>query len=152
MVQNTSVIVFGASGNVGQYIVPALVKANVKTTVATRPVSKATFTEQVKVVTANYESLDNLTSIIRGHDVVVSLVTAKAVSSQKLLVDAAIAAGATYFIPSEFGHDPNNEAVVPLLPIFNAKREVAADLREKEAQGLSWTGLTTAMFFDWVSP
>lgn len=143
-------IVFGAGGNVGQHIIPALLKAGVPTTVATRSSSKATFSDQVSVVIADYDDLESLTSAIRGHDVVVALVPERAATAQKLLPDAAVAAGATYFLPSEYGHDANNEGVTSLLPIFTEKRAVKAHLKKKEKDGLSWTGLTTALFFDWV--
>jgi uncharacterized protein YbjT (DUF2867 family) len=151
MSQNHSVIIFGASGNVGQYVVPGLLNAGIETTVATRAGSTATFPGQAAVVTADYDSKENLVSLIRGHEVVISLVAARVAASQKLLIDAAIEAGAKLFIPSEFGHDATNEAITPLLPIFNLKRDVAAYLREKESKGLAWTGITTALFFDWVS-
>jgi uncharacterized protein YbjT (DUF2867 family) len=144
-------IVFGAGGNVGQHVIPALLKAGVPTTVATRPSSNATFSDQVKVVTADYDDQESLTSAIRGHDVVIALVPGRAAAAQKLLPDAAVAAGATYFLPSEYGHDATNEEITPLLPIFAEKRAVTAHLKRKEKEGLSWTGLTTALFFDWVS-
>ena len=146
------VIVFGASGNVGQYIVPALLRANVATTVSTRPGSKATFPDGVKVIKTDLGDSKSLVDAIRGHDVVIALVPAREASAQKLLPDAAVAAGAKYFLPSEYGHDATNEEITPYLPIFAEKRAVTAYLREKEKQGLSWTGITTALFFDWGLP
>jgi NAD(P)-dependent dehydrogenase (short-subunit alcohol dehydrogenase family) len=150
MTNVASVIVFGASGNVGHYVVPALLEAGVKVTVATRADSTASFPPGAQVATADYKSLASLTSIIRGHESVISLVGPAALTDQKHLIDAAIAAGATYFIPSEFGHDVTDERVVPLLPVANAKRAVTAYLCEKEKEGLSWTSIVTALFFDWV--
>ena len=143
-------LIFGAGGNVGQHVLPALLKANVPVTVASRPGSKSVFPDTVKVVTAHYDDQKSLTDAIRGHDIVVALVPGRAAATQHLLPDAAVAAGATYFLPSEYGHDATNHSITPLLSIFNEKRAVTAYLREKEKQGLSWTGITTALFFDWV--
>ena len=151
MASHPKVIVFGASGNVGNYIVPALIEAKVPTTVVTRASSKATFPSGVTIATADYNSLESLTSVIKGHDVVVSLVAARASSSQELVVDAAVAAGATYFLPSEYGHDGENEEINRLLPHFSKKGAVREHLKTKEKDGLTWTSLFTALFFDWVS-
>jgi saccharopine dehydrogenase-like NADP-dependent oxidoreductase len=152
MATDNSVIVFGASGNVGQYLVPALVSAGVKVTVVSREGSTSTLSyENVFVAKADYNSQDSLISIIRGHGAVISLLSAGVLGLQKNLIDAAIATGVTYFIPSEYGHDTTNEEIVPLLPAFSAKREIVAYLKEKEKDGLSWTSPITALFFDWVN-
>src|ERR1700712_4660903 len=117
MASSNSVVVFGASGNVGQYAVPALLKASVKVTVVTRKGSNTAFTyENATVATVDYSSHSELVSIIRGHASVISLLSAGALPLQRSLIDAAIEAGATFFIPSEFGHDTTSEDVTSLLP------------------------------------
>jgi saccharopine dehydrogenase-like NADP-dependent oxidoreductase len=151
MASNNPVVIFGASGNVGQYVVPALLKAGVKVTVVTRKGSNTTLSnENATLATADYSSQSELVSIIRGHGSVISLLSAGAVSLQRNLIDAAIEAGATFFIPSEFGHDTTNEEVTSLLPIFSGKTGITTYLQEKEKDGLNWTGIITALFFDWV--
>ncbi|KIW00988.1 uncharacterized protein PV09_07508 [Verruconis gallopava] len=146
---STSAILFGAGGNVGKAVLPALLEAGVNVTVATRQDSKSTFPGSVKVVTTNYESVEDLTSIIRGNDAVISLVNTAALSKELLLVDAAAAAGASLFIPSQFGHDTSDDRIAPLLPIFGKKQQTVARLKEKEKDGLTWTAIITALFFDW---
>lgn len=151
MASSDSVIIFGASGNVGQYVVPALLKAGVKITVVTRKGSNTAFSyENVTVAITDYSSQSELVTIVRGHASVISFLSGGALPLQKNLIDAAVEAGATYFIPSEFGHDTTNEDVTTLLPIFSAKTGIIAYLEEREKDGLNWTIIITALFFDWV--
>jgi NAD(P)-dependent dehydrogenase (short-subunit alcohol dehydrogenase family) len=151
MASSNSVVIFGASGNVGQYVVPALLKAGVKVTVVTRKGSNTAFSyENATVATTDYRSQSELVSIIRGHASVISILSAGALSLQRDLIDAAIEAGATLFIPSEFGHDTTNEDVTSLLPILSVKSGITTYLQEREKDGLSWIGIITALFFDWV--
>jgi NAD(P)-dependent dehydrogenase (short-subunit alcohol dehydrogenase family) len=151
MASRNSVVIFGASGTVGQYVVPALLKAGVKVTVVTRTGSNTAFSyENATVATADYSSQSELVSIIRGHASVISFLSGGALSLQRNLIDAAIEGGATFFIPSEFGHDNTNKDVTSLLPIFSVKSGIITYLQEKEKDGLSWTSIITALFFDWV--
>ncbi|OQO02821.1 hypothetical protein B0A48_11104 [Cryoendolithus antarcticus] len=153
MASNNRVIVFGASGNVGQFVIPALHKAGVDITVVTRTESKtASSYDFARTATTDYASQSDLVSIIRGHASVISLLSAGVLELQRSIIDAAVEAGATLFIPSEFGHDTTNEDVSRLLPVFGAKAGIIEYLREKEKDGLSWTGIITALFFDWGLP
>lgn len=151
MASSNSVVIFGASGNVGQYVVPALLKAGVKVTVIARKGSNTAFSyENVTAVTTDYSSQSELVSIIRGHESVISFLSGGALQLQRNLIDAAIEAGATFFIPSEFGHDTTNEDVTSLLPIISVKSGINTYLQEREKDGLSWASIITALFFDWV--
>lgn len=151
MATSNSVVIFGASGNVGKFAVPALLKAGAKVTLVTRKGSKTTFQyENATGVTADYSYQSELVSIIRGHEAVISLLSVEALSLQRSLIDAAVKARATLFIPSEFGHDTNNEEVTSLLPVLGVKTEIIEYLQEREKDGLNWTGIITALFFDWV--
>lgn len=86
-----------------------------------------------------------------GQDAIISTVGAAAFLDQKILIDAAIKAKVQRFIPSEFSSNTQSAAVRDLLPVFEAKLEVTRYLEEKEATGLSWTGLAVGPLFDWVS-
>lgn len=61
----------------------------------------------VSTVTANFEDKQSLTDALRGQDAVVCCVPggATAFEPMKLLIDASIAAGVKFFIPSEFVSD-----------------------------------------------
>jgi hypothetical protein len=81
---------------------------------------------------------------------VISAVGATGFGEQKKLIDAAIAAGVSRFIPSEFSSDALNDVVLKLLPLFGQKREVIEYLRSKESDSFTWTGIATSGLFDWV--
>lgn len=64
-----------------------------------------------------------------------------------------MATGVKRFIPSEFGSNTLNARVVELFsPALDLKVSVLKYLKEQESRGLSWTGIATGPFFDWVSP
>lgn len=140
-----------ASGNIGEIIVPVLLASGLAVTAVTRENSNTTFPPGAKVVTTDYHSLDSLTSILQGIDAVVSLVGPQGIVHQNRMIDAAVAAGVKYFLPSEFGHDYNNPRVFSLVPGFAAKKAVIQYLETKEKEGLSWTMIITGLWFDWVS-
>lgn len=98
----------------------------------------------------DYASYDSLLSVFTGQDAVVSVVGAPGVPAQKVAVDAAIAAGVKRFIPSEFGVNTRQVRDLPIGKILQGKIGVVDYLKEKEAEGLTWTGISTGLFFDWV--
>jgi hypothetical protein len=67
------------------------------------------------------------------------------------MIDAAIQAGVKRFLPSELSANGIAKAARELVPPFQQKWEVLEYLKEKEGQGLSWTGLATGPLLDWVS-
>lgn len=84
-------------------------------------------------------------------DAVVSLVGHQGIQHERRMIDAAVAAGVKYFIPSEFGHDSSDPTVRSYLPIMVQKNAVMEYLKTKEKDGLSWTMIVTGLWFDWVS-
>lgn len=91
---------------------------------------------------------DQLVAALKGQDAVVQVAFADPAKS-KTLIDAAIKAEVKTIIPSEFGSDTSEDAVVQSLPFFAQKREVLDYLRTKESSGLTWSGIITGAFFDW---
>ncbi|KFY10925.1 hypothetical protein V491_07404, partial [Pseudogymnoascus sp. VKM F-3775] len=119
-----NVAVAAASGNLGPSILKALVDSNLfSITVLTRPSSNHKFPPSVTVLPVDYSSTTSLTSALTGQDAVIALFGAETLTLQLPLLDAAIAAGVTRFIPSEFGSDTLNEHVKG-LPVFAKKIEV----------------------------
>jgi uncharacterized protein YbjT (DUF2867 family) len=102
----------------------------------------------VKVIRANYESLDSLKEAFQGQDVVMSLVAGVALGDQNKLIDAAIAAGVQRFLPSEYGSDTADPRLIAAVPISAAKSGTVEYLKSKESE-LSWTSVITGPFFDW---
>ena len=145
-----TVALAGASGNLGPAILNQLVAENFTVTVLTRADSKATFPAAVKVVRADYESLDSLTYALIGQDAFVSSLASLAIGVQILLIDAAVAAGVKRFIPSEFGSNSRNE-LARKLPVYAEKVKVQGYLAQKakENEHFTYTCVFNSAFFDW---
>jgi len=144
-----NVIIAGAGGNLGSVAITAFLKSNLNVSVLSREDSKATFPEGVKVIKASYTK-ESLVPALKGQDAVISFVSSSAAGDdgQVALVEAAVEAGVSRYIPSEFGHNTNNDKVRAIVPLFNSKRKIVELLKTKESQ-LSWTGIVTGLFFDW---
>lgn len=119
----------------------------------TRAASTSKFPDGVPVKRVDYGSSDALKAAFAGQDAVVSIVGFPGVAGQKLAVDAALAAGVKRFIPSEFGINTRKVRGTTIGKILADKIAVVDYLQEKAEQnpGFTWTGLSTGLFFDWVS-
>lgn len=115
-----------------------------------RESSKATFPSSVKVLNADYSSLESLTQALKGQDAVVSAVGPEGLLGQALIFDAANAAGVKRFIPSEYGCDTSNEKTSQ-LPVFGYKVATAKHLETRVAEGAdtTYTLLYSGPFLDW---
>ncbi|KAL4759382.1 aromatic alcohol reductase [Aspergillus foveolatus] len=143
-----NITLVGASGSVGQILLTALLKASdFNITVLARSSSTASFPASVTVRKSDF-SLADLRGALTGQDAVISAVGATAFAEQKKLIDAAVAAGVSRFIPSEFSAESQNDTVLALLPLFGQKKEVIDYLKTKERH-LSWTGIACSGLFDW---
>ncbi|KAH8799531.1 isoflavone reductase family protein-like protein CipA [Flagelloscypha sp. PMI_526] len=141
------VMLLGAGGNLGPAVLDAfLASKTFEVTVLTRPSSKSTFPPGVDVVKAEY-TLPELQAAFTGQDVVISMVGGSAFTAQKIIVDAAIAAGVKRFFPSEFGALINDKAIA-FAPVLQEKKNVVDYLISKESS-ISWTAIQTNAFFDW---
>lgn len=93
---------------------------------------------------------DSLVGAFQGQDALVCAIPTVQIEEQRQIIDAAVAAEVKRFLPSEFGTDTSVEGLGEMASFFAAKQEVVAYLREKEAEGLSWTALYTGPWIDWV--
>ncbi|KAL8770505.1 MAG: hypothetical protein Q9209_003760 [Squamulea sp. 1 TL-2023] len=145
-----NVIIIGASGNVGNPIVNALLKAGFNVTALTRKSSSAKFPSEVKVETVDddYPS-GQLVAAFKGQDAVINLLPPISVEQHNSIADAAAEAGVKRFIPSEFGGDTSNPKVLELVPMFASKSAITEYLKTKESSGLTWTAVINGAFFDW---
>ena len=119
------------------------------TTVLSREGSSSTFALRVKVLRANYNSIDSLKTALRGQDVVVSLVAGSALGDQKTFIHAAIAAGVKRFLPLEFGSNTTDAHTRAIVPMYESKVETVNYLKRKESE-ISWASIVTGPFFDWT--
>ena len=89
-----------------------------------------------------------MVTALKGQDAIVQVVYTD-VPRTKVLIDAAIKAGVKRFVPSEFGIDKSDPAVVQKVPFLGSKQEIQDYLKSKEESGLTWSGIITGGFFDW---
>lgn len=62
-----------------------------------------------------------------------------------------MAAGVKRFIPAEYGVNTIHKTVLPLFSgAMDVKMNVLEHLKKQEGKGLSWTGIATGPFFDWL--
>ncbi|KAH8817652.1 isoflavone reductase [Flagelloscypha sp. PMI_526] len=143
----SSVTVVGASGNVGPVIIDALL-ATKKFTVSAfiRQESKSTFPSEVNVVKGDYTQ-SSLEKALKGQDAVICTIGIGGFHVQKVVVDAAIAAGVKRFFPSDFVTDVT-EKTIAFAPLSKDKQDVIDYLISKEDY-ISWTVIKTSAFFDW---
>ncbi|KAH8812110.1 NmrA-like family protein [Xylogone sp. PMI_703] len=126
-----NVIVLGASGNMGPYVLSSLKEFGFHISVVTRPSSSVSFPPDVTV-----------------HKIL--LIAAIDVAIQKKVIDAAVTAGVRRFLPSEYGGDTSLPEIEKFTAFAGGKKEVLAYLKSKEVNGLAWTAIYTGPFFDWL--
>jgi uncharacterized protein YbjT (DUF2867 family) len=145
-----NVILLGATGDTGKYILPALLAdSNFNVTVLSRINSNAIFPSNVKVIKVDYSDKNALTKALVGQDVIISTVGGEGLFDNfgTTLVEAAIDAGVKWFIPSEFGTD-YDDPIATTIPPLASKLAVAKLLRENQSR-INHTFITTGMFLDW---
>jgi len=130
-----SFAIIGA-GNVGGFIVEELLKQKVtgaidEITIVSRPGSrdkdqnKSFAARGVRIASAEYTDVPALTTALAGVHVVISTISLMAIDVQVPIAQAAKAAGASVFLPSEFGGPTEN-----LQGLLGGKGTLHAKLRE----------------------
>ncbi|EEA28490.1 hypothetical protein PMAA_032980 [Talaromyces marneffei ATCC 18224] len=93
-----NVTLVGGTGHLGSFVLDKLLasdKFNVQ--ILQRTSSSSAYAPTVKVVRADFEDPQSLTAVLKGGNAVVSTVGEKGILGQRLLIDAAIAAGLFVF-------------------------------------------------------
>jgi NAD(P)-dependent dehydrogenase (short-subunit alcohol dehydrogenase family) len=137
--QIRNVAIVGASGTVGAPILSALLAAGHKTTVLTRPASKANFPSAVTTHVGDYNDEDFAVKALRGQDVLILALGYMAADAQTPLIKAAAKAGVPYVVPCEFGSDPTHPKLNAEIQLMNVKapyRKLIEDLGVS-----SWVGI-----------
>lgn len=151
----TSVLVAGATGDLGRRIVRDLLTHDTRIRVLTRPgggTAAALYgaNERIDIVTAAYTDPTALTQALSGTDVVVSAVSGTRpviVDAQRALLAAAVAAGVPRFIPSDYSSDYRQIALGSNRN-FELRREFAADL---DAAPIQVTSVLNGAFADMLT-
>lgn len=149
----TKVALAGATGNLGPFILNALLDAGFTVTVLSRKggnSSKVPQNPNVTIKEVDYTSVESLKSAIQGVEVVISNVGSEALGAQNPLIDASVAAGVKRFLPSEFGSNLGNSNTAA-LPVFGAKVSTAKYLEEVAAKNpnFTYTLVYNGPFLDW---
>ncbi|KAL8786533.1 MAG: hypothetical protein Q9195_008164 [Heterodermia aff. obscurata] len=145
------VLIAGASGNLGPFVLDALSQDSQFTvSVLSRKGSKSTFPSHITVhqVSESYDE-EELLPILKGQDAVVSLIRPGQQKVIKSLVNASVKAGVKRFIPGEFGSNSVPEGVRAAVPWLQNKLDMVNYLKSKESEGLTWTSVICGAFFDW---
>jgi uncharacterized protein YbjT (DUF2867 family) len=151
----TSVLVAGATGDLGSRIVRELLLLDTHVRVLTRGGSSRAaeqFADQdrVEVVVADYGDRDALLRALAGVEVVVSAVSGTRsviVDAQRALLAAAVDAGVQRFVPSDYAAD--YRSVTPgTNRNFELRREFAADV---DAASIRATSVLNGAFADMLT-
>jgi uncharacterized protein YbjT (DUF2867 family) len=151
----TSVLVAGATGDLGQRIVRDLLTHDTRIRVLTRPGSGAAAAlydanDRIDIVTAAYTDPAALVTAVTDADVIVSAVSGTRpviVDAQRALLAAAVAAGVPHFIPSDYSSDYRQIALGSNRN-FELRREFAADL---DAAPIQVTSVLNGAFADMLT-
>ncbi len=151
----TTVLVAGATGDLGGRIVRELLLHDTRVRVLTRPGSgraQELFGDRTRVdiVEADYADPVALTSALLGVDAVVSAVSGTApviIDAQRALLDAAVRAGVRRFIPSDYSSDYRRIALGSNRN-FELRRQFAADV---DAAPIRATSVLNGAFTDMLT-
>ncbi|MFD2325892.1 NmrA family NAD(P)-binding protein [Mucilaginibacter galii] len=135
----TTILVAGATGNLGGRIVKALLEQGANVRALVRHNSDESKVEHLKqsrvdVVTADMNNLEELTKACEGVACVVSVLQGLhdvIVDTQTLLLNAAVAAGVPRFIPSDFSTD-----FTQIAPGENRNFDLRREFKERLDQAL----------------
>ncbi|KAL8397278.1 hypothetical protein RB594_004119 [Gaeumannomyces avenae] len=140
--QGRKIAIVGASGNVGDPTVAALLAEGIHTvTVITRPDSSATFPAGVaRVERGSYSDAEFLAGALAGQDALVLLLGFTSMEQQEPLIRAAARAGVKVVLPTEFGSDTEPTPLLEQIPLLQAKKR-PRDLIE--FLGMTWIAVVT---------
>ncbi|KAK2789975.1 hypothetical protein FQN52_005783 [Onygenales sp. PD_12] len=139
----------GATGNLGPSVLDELLNAGFDVTVLTRNGSNHKFDARAKVAEVNYDSIDSLKSALAGHDALVNTLGSIGRDVHLRLIDAAVAAGVSRILPSEFGSDTTNPKASK-LPVYADKVAVQEHLKKIAREtDTSYTFVINGPFLDW---
>lgn len=164
------ILLIGSTGTIGTAIRTALVsqtskfkRIGVLTTTASLEKKKDVFdglqSEGLEIVLSDLDDKESLTKALKGRtsvrvisdrigwDTIICALAPPAVPKQKTVIDAAVAAGISRFVPSEFGFDlstPFNS----VQPSYKGKVAIETYLKEKAAENpkFSYTFISNGVF------
>jgi hypothetical protein len=142
---------------VGKPVVQALLAAGFKVTAITRQDSTATFPEGVEIRKVALDYMEGLIDALEDQDVVISTAPGSAAGEQSWWAECARIARVKRFIPAEFGHNTRPGKLTGRFKELLAEKTKTVDFLIEQAgydsgHRMTWTGIATHLFLDWVSP
>jgi uncharacterized protein YbjT (DUF2867 family) len=126
-------------------------------TIVTRSDSSTEFptSPSITVKSADYASQASLASSLRGNEALILMLNFQALGDvQMALIDAAAEAGVQWILPTEYGADNANSELAAMVPVNAMKtaprRHVEEVAGRYQGLGLSWVGVVTNPWFDYV--
>ncbi|KAF5676131.1 hypothetical protein FHETE_2258 [Fusarium heterosporum] len=148
----SNVVIAGGTGRLGPSTLKHLLENGFKVSVLTRNPSSAKLPPGVSTIAADYTSAETLTPSLGGRDfdAIVIILNRLAYDASVVALQAAVNAGIYRVIPSFFGVSLENPEIAN-MPFMNSKLPVYNDVLQKGANGeITYTGINTGMFLDWV--
>ncbi|KAF2993166.1 hypothetical protein E8E13_000396 [Curvularia kusanoi] len=149
-----NVALTAATGDVGSVIFRKLTASGLfNVRILSYSGSTSSFPPGTDVVKVDFSSVESLTAALNGQDAVISAAGNEGLPGQKLLIDAAIAAGVKRFLPSEYGGDLANHNARTIPPLrYKVETEEYLEIRSAESALLgrfTYTYVYTSAFLDW---
>jgi len=143
-----NVAVVGASGNLGRFIVEALLKTGKhNVTAISRIQSDAKPAEGVHLAKVDYDDPNALIAALKGQDALVITMSVRSPKGQQnKLFDAAAAAGVPFIIPSEWGLDNRNEQLGK--DVFIGVTNAAARAYIEKLGKSSWISVACGFWYE----
>ncbi|KAJ3544620.1 hypothetical protein NM208_g2956 [Fusarium decemcellulare] len=145
-----NVALLGATGTLGSHILTALRGAGFTVTAVQRKDSTKTVPEGIRSIKVDLASKDDLVSVFRGQDAVVSAVPNPTFTTEKIMIDAAVEASVKRIVPSEYS--TNLESPLSRkLPIASEKakvREYLTSVIPSTNSPTTWTSVNNGPFFE----
>ena len=147
-----TVLLAGATGDLGKHILPALLDAGFAVTALSRASSASSKSLPAGVKVARVPDdypVDALVPAVRGHDAVVCALGGPAYmgpAQAHLLAAAAQAGGVQLFMPSEFGSGLDDGPWLERIPVFQSKKAFREGIPKT---GLAWSAVSNGAFFEW---
>lgn len=146
-----NIAIIGAGGQIGRYIVQALLeqgKHNV--TAITRPSSNSNMPSGLTAVKkAEYDSHSALVEALYGQDVlVISLNGAQGVRYQRNIVDAAVEARVRYIVPNEYANDREKTDLAKETIVGQSQLELRQYIEQVGKGKTHWIAITCGFWYE----
>ncbi|KAK6516288.1 hypothetical protein TWF506_006197 [Arthrobotrys conoides] len=156
-----NVLLIGATGDLGQHILTALLKTT--TTHPSQPLTISLLTRSTSTAKfPSHPSIGNiykgdikdqgfLTTAFSGKDIIISAISPYALLDQKLMLSVAAKVGVKRFLVGEFGMDTRDEELTDSVTVFRQNREVleyAVEVCGDTKVGMEYTGVICGAFLE----